>query len=387
MYCEGQDAIITMVTVDDWTIRLSKTELSEGKFPEKADEIVVSQEIMELMGLKGGIGDRITVPFQPVTKEGLGKAKEKDFVILGFVSDPENAAENTMYTSIVAQAFAEEILPEGGHEYRIYFRLKDTENKNKNILKEKMIEIGERYGISSKDIVFNSEYLWANFTDPETFKVGILIMMLIVVTGVLTIYGIYYVSMIDKVQEYGKLRAIGATKRQIRALVFREGFAVAGIAVPLGILAGLGASLLFIRGLLYLDINKDFVLAEQMKAVYENHEIHVVKLWIIAVSFLTSFLTVYCALLKPMKIAARVSSIEAIRYRGDTGHQKKSRRGFENMNIRRLTAVNLGRNKKRTAVTIAVLGTTGILFMAAATVLSSLDPEVVVKDEFDCLIF
>lgn len=211
--------------------------------------------------------------------------------------------------------------------------------------------------------------------------------MLIVVTGVLTIYGIYYVSMIDKVQEYGKLRAIGATKRQIRALVFREGFAVAGIAVPLGILAGLGASLLFIRGLLYLDINKDFVLAEQMKAVYENHEIHVVKLWIIAVSFLTSFLTVYCALLKPMKIAARVSSIEAIRYRGDTGHQKKSRRGFENMNIRRLTAVNLGRNKKRTAVTIAVLGTTGILFMAAATVLSSLDPEVVVKDEFDCLIF
>ena len=40
--------------------------------------------------------------------------------------------------------------------------------------------------------------------------------------GILTIYSIYYISMIPKVQEYGKLKAIGATKKQIRQIVFRE---------------------------------------------------------------------------------------------------------------------------------------------------------------------
>lgn len=381
MYCEDRDADISMVAVDEQTVRLSKTELSEGQFPEAADEIVVSPRIMELMGFEGGIGDRITVPFQPVTKEGLGKVKEKEFVISGMVDDSENAVKNGMYTSIVTHGFAKEILPEGFHQYRVYFRLKDTDNTDKNLLEEKITEIGEKYGIQQKDIVCNSEYLWANFTDPETFKAGFLVMLLIVLTGVITIYGIYYVSMLDKVQEYGKLRAIGATKRQLRSLVFREGFAVAGIAVPLGILAGLGASLLFIRGLVYLDMNTDFVLTEQMKMVYENHEVHVVKLWIIGLSLLVSLFTVYLALLRPMRIAARVSTIEAIRYRGNDGLKKKSRRGFEYLNIKRLAAVNMGRNKKRTAVTISVLGAAGILFMTAATVLSCLSPEAAVKEE------
>lgn len=381
IYYEGRDAVISMVAVDDITVRLSKTELSEGDFPQTADEIVVSPKIMELMGFKGGIGDRITVPFQPVTEEGLGMVKEKEFIISGLVADSENAVRSGMYTSIVSHAFAKEIVPPKEHEYRVYFRLEDMENTNKNLLEEKMTEIGESYGIQQKDIVYNSEYLWANFTDPETYKAGFLIMMLIILTGVLTIYGIYYVSMLDKVQEYGKLKAIGATKRQLNGLVFREGFAVAGIAVPLGILAGIGASLLFIRCLIYLDVNTDTVLAEQMKMVYENHEVHVVKPSIIGLSLLVSLLTVYCALRRPMRAAARVTPVEAIRYRENGGFRKKNRRGFENMNIRRLTAVNLGRNKKRTAVTIAVLGAAGVLFMAAATVLSCFDPETVTKEE------
>ena len=51
----------------------------------------------------------------------------------------------------------------------------------------------------------------------------IVVIVMVVLAGILTIYSIYYVSMIPKVQEYGKLKAIGSTKRQIRQMVFREG--------------------------------------------------------------------------------------------------------------------------------------------------------------------
>lgn len=381
MYCENSDVVIAMVAVDDNTVKLSKTELAEGEFPKKASEIVVSPKLMESMGFEGGLGDRITVPFQMLTKEGLGMLKEKEFVICGIVSDSENAVRNGIYTSIVSDAFVKEILPEGEHTYRVYFRLKNTDQADVEVLETRMKDIGESYGIKEKDIVYNSEYLWSNYTDPETFKAGIVILLVIVLTGMLTIYSIYYVSMLDKVQEYGRLRAIGATKRQIRKLVFREGFAVAAIAVPVGILAGILVSLLLIRGMIYLDINTEPLLAEQMRSLYERHEVHAVKLWIIGLALFVSLFTVYCALLRPMRIAGSISPIEAIRYRGKEKQHKKKRRGCESISTGKLTAVNLGRNKKRTAITIVTLGATGILFMMAATVISCMNPQFMAEEE------
>jgi len=50
------------------------------------------------------------------------------------------------------------------------------------------------------------------------------------------------------------------------------------------------------------------------------------------------------------------------------------------MNIRRLTASNLGRNKRRTVVTIVTLGITGILFVVVATILSCMNPKTIAMD-------
>ncbi|MBU5584612.1 ABC transporter permease, partial [Enterococcus sp. S181_ASV_20] len=52
---------------------------------------------------------------------------------------------------------------------------------------------------------------------------------------------IYYVSLINKVQEFGKLAALGATKRQIRQIILRENLIVAGLSIPAGLLIGIAA--------------------------------------------------------------------------------------------------------------------------------------------------
>lgn len=85
-------------------------------------------------------------------------------------------------------------------------------------------------------MVENREYLAANYTDPSFVKGMIVVIVMVVLAGILTIYSIYYVSMIPKVQEYGKLKAIGSTKRQIRQMVFREGMLVTALALPVGLL-------------------------------------------------------------------------------------------------------------------------------------------------------
>lgn len=85
-------------------------------------------------------------------------------------------------------------------------------------------------------MVENREYLAANYTNPSFVKGMIVVIVMVVLAGILTIYSIYYVSMIPKVQEYGKLKAIGSTKRQIRQMVFREGMLVTAFALPVGLL-------------------------------------------------------------------------------------------------------------------------------------------------------
>ena len=149
---------------------------------------------------------------------------------------------------------------------------------------------------------------------------------LIALVGALTIYGIYYVSMLDKVQEYGRLRAVGATKRQIRQLVFREGLAVAAIAVPIGILLGILAGVQVIRLTARYSVSGDIAVAEQMKQIVEKGEVNLIQPWIIVFGVLISLATVYISLQKPMRTAARISPIEALRFRGDEGNAAASRK-------------------------------------------------------------
>lgn len=401
IYCDqNPDIRVTMLSIDQAAAELSRQELTEGDFPEKADEIVVSKGVLEAMGLEGTVGDRIQIPFRP---DGGSEAREsREFTITGMVTDSEVSIRDGLYFTFVSDAFAREILEEDEHKYRIYLRLVGTEGMLTDTIQGQIELLGGEYGIEKKDIVLNREYLLANYVDPAVYSGLGLVLAMIALAGALTIYGIYYVSMLDKVQEYGRLRAIGATKRQIRQLVFREGLAVAGIAVPIGILPGLLAGVRLIRTAARYSVNSETAVADQIKQIVENGGVNLIRPWIIAFAALTSLATVYISLLKPMRTAARISAIEALRYQGEEEHaaasrrrmrglphfrQKskkttgKTRKGYEEINIRKLTLTNLSRNKKRTAMTIFTLGATGILFLVVATVCSCMDPEDMVKNE------
>lgn len=385
IYCEGKRSSVNMTAMDPVVAELSKIKLEKGRLPEKAHEIVVSKGLLKYMGLDGDVGDQLILPFQPVKSDGsgLGELMQKEFTVTGLTEDTRQALEQDIYTAIVSEAFAEEIVPEGKHNYRVYFQLADVEGRTTEGIEQRIEQIGGDYGVKKQDIVENTEYLMANYVDPALYSGMAAIMAMIVLAGVLTIYSVYYVSMLDKVQEYGRLRAIGATRRQIRKIVFREGLAVAAAAIPAGLIAGTAAGILLIQEVLRYGMSTDNFLAEQMKALMEQGEGHIIKLWVIALAAVISIVTVYLSLLGPMRTASRISPVEAIRYQGrqKKKDRKQSRRGYESMSIGRLTVSNLGRNQKRTVITIVTLGITGILFVVTATVCSSMDPAVRAREE------
>lgn len=372
-YMNLEDATVSMMYMDRTGMELYKVKLKEGQLPQKENDIVVSKGILEALGQNGKIGDTITVPYQILKDDGLDYTKEKEFRICGFLADNESSKEQKQYTSLVSEAFLKAEIPVEQVKYRFLLQVNGQKGNTTADYTETIQNIARQFGISEDDMNINKEYLAANYVDPATIPVIVGIMLIVVLAGIITIYSVYYVSMNQRVRKFGKLKAIGATKRQLRQIVLREGMGVALFAIPIGLLIGTVAVKVVL--LQFVEHAKDSnVLVTEAYKVVAKGEVQLYYWWIYLLAIAVTLCTVYLSLMKPMRMAAKVSEIEAMRYQGGSKRQKSSRKGYQFLNIGRLTKRNLAENKKKSTITIVSMAVTGIFVMMVATVLSCANP-------------
>lgn len=372
-YMNLEDATVSMMYMDRTGMELYKVKLKEGQLPQKENDIVVSKGILEALGQNGKIGDTITVPYQILKDDGLDYTKEKDFRICGFLADNENSKEQKQYTSLVSEAFLKAEIPVEQVKYRFLLQVNGQKGNTIADYTETIQNIARQFGISEDDMNINKEYLAANYVDPATIPVIVGIMLIVVLAGIITIYSVYYVSMNQRVREFGKLKAIGATKRQLRQIVLREGMGVALFAIPIGLLIGTVAVKVVLLQFVEHAKDSNVLITEAYKVVAKG-EVQLYYWWIYLLAIAVTLCTVYLSLMKPMRMAAKVSEIEAMRYQGGSKRQKSSRKGYQFLNIGRLTKRNLAENKKKSTITIVSMAVTGIFVMMVATVLSCANP-------------
>lgn len=372
-YMNLEDATVSMMYMDRTGMELYKVKLKEGQLPQKENDIVVSKGILEALGQNGKIGDTITVPYQILKDDGLDYTKEKDFRICGFLADNESSKEQKQYTSLVSEAFLKAEIPVEQVKYRFLLQVNGQKGNTTADYTETIQNIARQFGISEDDMNINKEYLAANYVDPATIPVIVGIMLIVVLAGIITIYSVYYVSMNQRVREFGKLKAIGATKRQLRQIVLREGMGVALFAIPIGLLIGTVAVKVVLLQFVEHAKDSNVLITEAYKVVAKG-EVQLYYWWIYLLAIAVTLCTVYLSLMKPMRMAAKVSEIEAMRYQGGSKRQKSSRKGYQFLNIGRLTKRNLAENKKKSTITIVSMAVTGIFVMMVATVLSCVNP-------------
>ena len=372
-YMNLEDATVSMMYMDRTGMELYKVKLKEGQLPQKENDIVVSKGILEALGQNGKIGDTITVPYQILKDDGLDYTKEKDFRICGFLADNESSKEQKQYTSLVSEAFLKAEIPVEQVKYRFLLQVNGQKGNTTADYTETIQNIARQFGISEDDMNINKEYLAANYVDPATIPVIVGIMLIVVLAGIITIYSVYYVSMNQRVREFGKLKAIGATKRQLRQIVLREGMGVALFAIPIGLLIGTVAVKVVLLQFVEHAKDSNVLITEAYKVVAKG-EVQLYYWWIYLLAIAVTLCTVYLSLMKPMRMAAKVSEIEAMRYQGGSKRQKSSRKGYQFLNIGRLTKRNLAENKKKSTITIVSMAVTGIFVLMVATVLSCANP-------------
>lgn len=311
----GRQMEVANVTQGDNTLALSyynkqsfelnNVVFEEGRIPKAANEIALSPEAIKAFGGQVKLDTILDLPYQVIKSGGLDFEQHGTFSLSGII-ESDSTSEADDYVGFISEAFAKDVIPQSQWRYRLMVKFTDNENLTVPVITAKGQKIGKAFGVKEADVVENSPYIVANYVDPSLYLIIGLFILIVMMAGVLTTYSIYYVSMIDKVQIFGKLKALGATKRQIRSIVFKEGLIIGGVAIPLGLLLGSGFSLLLFN--VYL---KQTVYHDQMVMLSQIKKFSVLQPWIFFVAAAISLFAMGISLIQPMWIASKISPVEA----------------------------------------------------------------------------
>ncbi len=341
----------------------------EGHYPEAENEIAAAPNFFKQLGLQEPkIGDSVTIYFRTNLKSAYAS---EEFVICGLMKQSEEIETNSMVAYTSQKHFEKSVL-EADRKYWALFRLDESINLTMTNAEDVMKELAVSCGIDEKDVIINNKYLsWKLNPETETVIICAMVCVVVIIFSVIVIYNIFQVGAIHKIQEYGKLKAIGATRKQMKQIIFREGMYLACIGVPIGLIGGIGvaqAALMYIiRDLMKNDIS------------FEQIQISVVSVPILILVAALAFLTVWIALKKPMRVVASISPVEAIRYQ-ESGKKAGRRKGKNTLNVVSLTFANLASHRKRTFSTILSMGLSGVLFVVVANWMGNMEEEYAARD-------
>ena len=358
--CKGYH--MNLFAMDSMIRELIHFKLESGNYPKRENELIAQREFFTVQGYKNPkIGDKVTLS---VRINGTGEIIQKDFIISGFTLSSKANDLSKRYSAYVSKEFIEKnILNPKDRSVYLAFKVRNDENLTADQMKEKILSLAKELGLKETQVNINNNYLlWTLEPNTEVVVPGICIILVIMIISALVIYNIFHVAIIQKIREYGRLKALGASRKQLKKIIRMEGIFLSTATIPAGILFGS-----LILKLWFYFLGKE--------------SIPVFSLPLTLLVVLLALCTVFLSVKKPMKIASKTSPIEAIRY--EAGGKEQFRKGKEQINIFRLTMSNLALHKKRTAMTILTMGLSCILFVVIANVAGNMDAELQARNDIE----
>ena len=347
-----------------------------GSAPQKANEVLVSANILKDLNIEEKIGAEIPVELKV---RQSGQVYHFDMVVSGIYDTPNEKSESV----IVSKAFLEENaemmsdIAQGRVGCGIYTA--DVVMRDNYMVKGRISELVRNIGGNPDDV--NAANAVRVAPNPIVSSDSGLMMWLVagvfgvlfMFCGYLLIYNVFEIAVTNDIRQYGLLRTVGTTSRQIRRLVNRQALYLFLIGTPLGLLLGtlLGRSIL--------------PAALQIFAVdFSGGNIEVGTLpylGIIAGAILFSGLTVYISTRKSVKKASRVSPIEAIRYVEQDTVSIKRKKTISGAVIPHMAKANLQRNKHRTVFIVISLTLSIVLLNSVFIVSGSFNEDAYIEKQ------
>lgn len=343
-----EDSVLNVSYVSPEMIDLMGYGEITGAYPQKENELCVERSFFRYFGLSGEVGQTVALD--------LGSG-EKTYTVTGIL-EAEN--DSRIFTVWIPEAAVEA----DGHNApcELRFRFAGSQGMEPARLRADIERFFSEMGIPEDRTFYSSNYF--GMVDlylgngMEVYAAALLIAMVCAIV----IYNIFYISVMGKMREYGRLKVLGTTQKQLKRVVRRERRFLTAVAIPLGLICAAGIALIAVPG--YWSWGDNIRSAAM-------------------VSLLT-YGAVQIATRKPMVMAGKVSAIEAIRTTAYSGQQGRSasRQLHRRLTMPRLALMNFSRNRKKTFVTTLSLGLTGILLLCISAYANSVDIKEMAQSQF-----
>ncbi|MCM1364848.1 MAG: ABC transporter permease [Faecalibacterium sp.] len=360
--------------MDDKYTDLVPIGITSGRLPENENEIVVSGHVSSNGDVDVKLGDTLELEVGQRVSDGYTLWQNQ------MLLDEEKLTDTVKKTYTVvglSNRPAREIEPYDAPGYTAYTLASKDDAANSSVfittrhirdVKSFISQRGSAYG----DPNINTDYLtYSGVTFNDGLMIllygfGAILILLIMFGSISLIYNSFSISVSERTKQFGLLKSIGATKKQMMHSVYFEAGTLCLIAVPFGLISGCaGIAVTFAC----LGDKFDSFLGRDIEGL--SMTFHFAPIALVAaalISILTTFISAYI----PAKRAIKITAIEAIRQSTDINTKAKKVKtskltyklfGFEGM----IASKNFKRNKKRYRTTVISLFVSIVLFITASS--------------------
>ena len=336
------DYLIIPVYIEQKDSNIAVEELVEGQYPIGLYDAAVDKAYLSRLGLPAELGTKITIPFYDGSSE--------TFTVVGLT---DNGSTERVYSLYCSEKYAHT-----GGQFEtsvtaLTVQLADATQMSSENFKETVQKIGTDYGITAQYSDYNDGFVASLEPNQEDIMIISIFSIAVLFVSYLVIYSIFYIYVQNQIREFGQLRTMGATPKQIKTILRTQGKILCILGTILGLIIGGTAAFLFKPdGWSWLNTALVSVLI-----------------------FGLVYAMVWLALSKPAKIAGSVSPIEAAKSTGYQSAQLYSKKLHRRITPFSMAVMGSSRNRRKWVVTVLSLGVAGIMFMGGTTLLSSLDME------------
>lgn len=393
--------------------------LKDGRYPENGSELVLTQNFINNSAKEYKVGDTITLekgvrktsdgrvipntnPYgqefvydeQEVMGETSATVKEieehfevessKEYKIVGILDEYYSSCftslEWSVFLPIYTAAESDDISKDG----LLYVKYTDEGEKNyiqttsqlTGVSEERIreylnqsceLEVGEtkyNYFSVNTSLLSYKGYALSDNSLQMFFTLAAIIIAIVIVASVFVIRNSFAISITEKTKLYGMLSSVGATSRQIRHNVLFEGFVLALIGIPLGILLGVGVVAILIQLL-------NMLLVDMLNG---TSFVYSVPVFAIVLAVALSLLTILFSTLGSAFRASRIAPVDAVRGNNDIKIKKKQKAYKCPSFIKKLFGMggeiaykNLKRSKKKYRTTVISIVVSVAVFIAVSS--------------------
>jgi putative ABC transport system permease protein len=360
-----EKASLFVEEANELTLNLRGKSIEEGRLPEKPGEIAVDSFSAQLLGITPETGQMVSLD--------IG-GKKRTYEVVGIVSKArQESAMSKAFVEISPEEFSE-ISEESRVVKNAYFTVEAPNNG----IRAAAIKVASDLEIRDKTTYNGSLIYFLENLSPVNWP-AVVLGLLVAVASMVSIYNTVQISVLERIREFGLLRAAGATPAQIRKVVFRESILVSLVGIPLGLATGvlLSFAIALYAGSQFTGLGGFATMITPLSLL---------------LGAILGFLSVVVSSLIPALRAGKVSPVEAMRYYGVEpsdfevkGIVKGQSSSGEKIPLK-LAKRNMRRNLRTTTISVISMTMAATLFIAFSYFAGNFDTEKiargVVKSDF-----